>query len=95
MKRTKKQAKAPPTPPTPAADFTWTETEDEADWIKTLRWDLPRDFRQLIQTIAPTPDLRSQKAALTKLMNLPAWQAAPRMIQNQAAKFLASDTPIE
>ncbi len=76
------------------ADFAWIEGPEDADWIKTVGWDLPTEFRQLVLTLHPAPDLKQQKAALAQLMSLDAWVAAPQQIKAEAAAFMANSTPI-
>lgn len=75
--------------------YDWVEDSDqEADWIKATSWDLPTDLRQLVLGLAAPDDLQAQKAALSKLMNLPAWEACPPMLRKQAGRFLAGAEPI-
>lgn len=77
------------------ADYDWIEDDDDdADWIKAGRWDLPADFRGLMLSLAPDAPVRDQKAQLAKLMSLPSWGAAPAMVKTQAARFLAGSEPV-
>lgn len=62
------------------------------DWIKTLRWDLGFDtlnglFGFLGVSSAP---VRQQRDALHEFTALPAWQAAPDQLRQQAAAWLRS-----
>lgn len=70
------------------------DNDEDADWIKLRQWDLPTELVGLLQAIAPGADQRAQKDALSHLMTLPAWQAAPDALQQSVVSFLAGQQAI-
>jgi hypothetical protein len=63
------------------------DSDMNADWIKTLAWDLPTD--QVAMERQFGPDWRK------KFERLPAWQAAPASLRNPAVvKFAPGLTPV-
>jgi hypothetical protein len=74
--------------------YIYKEGPADADWIKTVRWDLPPDLPRLMPVLTGATDYPTQRKALKHQMKLPSWDAAPPMLKAAAKRFLASDVPI-
>jgi len=67
--------------------MTYTATLNE-DWIKTLSWDLPTDFKGFVWAIgAGNLDHAGQVQSLRHFMTLPAWAIAPLDLEKQVIAF--------
>ena len=62
------------------------------DWIKTLSWDLPMNMDDLIasQGLSPDSPIADIQQAIRSLMALPAWEAAPTEIKQDALKIMSN-----
>jgi len=69
--------------------MTTTNDDLNEDWIKTLSWDLGSwdDFISYLG--ASGLGVNAQIGKLREFMKLPAWEAAPASIRNQAEALIA------
>lgn len=67
-----------------------TDDEVNEDWIKTLSWDLGFDTLGALFRYLSVDDLgpAQQRPALVGFMALPAWQAAPEQLNQEALAWL-------
>jgi hypothetical protein len=50
---------------------------EDADWVKTLSWDLPRDAETFISTVLGDGSPDQQRAVLAAFLRLPAARPLP------------------
>lgn len=58
-----------------------------ADWIKTLSWDLPRDAETFLAFLAgPTASVQQQRVALADFVRLPAARPMPAELHAELSR---------